>query len=367
MPKDPSSKRLISLDFFRGLTIIGMILVNTPGSWDYVYTPLQHAEWNGITPTDFVFPFFIFIVGVSIVLAYTKYLEKGKDRGDMVSKIFRRSLTIFALGIFLNLFPEFDFSNIRVSGVLQRIAIVFFACALLFLYSSKRTQLWIGGGLLVGYWLLIAFVPHPELGVSLSDPGYNIAAWVDSMVIPGTLYQSTWDPEGILSTLPAIASGISGMIVGHLIVSDRSRERIVIGMMIGGLLAYTAGNIWDWIFPINKSLWTSSYVLYTSGLASMSLGACYYWIDVLGKSKGTYIGVIFGTNAITAYVLSGVFLTITHTNWLGEKSMVSYFMSGITGIGTDPYLASFLWALLYCFLCFIPVFYLYKNRIFIKV
>ena len=296
MSTKSTSKRLISLDFFRGVTIIGMILVNTPGSWNYVYAPLQHAEWNGITPTDFVFPFFIFIVGVSIVLAYTKYLEKGKDRGDMVPKIIRRSLTIFALGIFLNLFPEFDLSNIRIPGVLQRIAIVFFACALLFLYTSKKTQWWIGGGLLVGYWLVIAFIPHPELGLSLSEPGLNIAAWVDSTLIPGTLYQGTWDPEGILSTLPAIASGISGMIAGHLIVSGRSRERIVIGLMVGGLLAFAAGNVWDWFFPINKNLWTSSYVLYTSGLASMTLGACYYWIDVLDKSKGTYMGAVSYTH-----------------------------------------------------------------------
>lgn len=367
MAKQLSSNRLISLDFFRGLTIIGMIIVNTPGSWNYVYPPLEHAEWNGITPTDFVFPFFIFIVGVSIVLAYTKYLEKGRERGEMVPKIIRRAIIIFALGIFLALFPEFDFGNLRIPGVLQRIAIVFFTCALLFLYTSKKSQWWIAGILLFGYWLIVALIPHPELGLSLAEPGKNITAWVDSTFIPGRLYRGTWDPEGILSTLPAIASGITGMIAGHLIVSDRSRERKVIVLMVGGLVAFTLGNMWDWFFPINKNLWTSSYVLYTSGLASMVLGACYYWIDILGKKKGTFPGVVFGTNAITAYVLSGVLLVITHTNWLAGKSLVSYFMDGATGIGVNPYLASFFWALLYCFLCFIPVYFLYKKRIFIKV
>lgn len=367
MADKPSSKRLISLDFFRGLTIIGMIIVNTPGSWGYVYPPLAHAEWNGATPTDLVFPFFIFIVGVSIVLAYTKYLERGKERGEMVPKIIRRSLTIFGLGIFLALFPEFDFSNIRFPGVLQRIAIVFFSCALLFLYTTRKTQLWIGWGLLVGYWFVMALIPHPELGLSLAEPGRNIAAWIDSTFIPGRLYQGTWDPEGLLSTLPTIASGISGMIAGYLIVSDRSHERKVIGLMIGGLAAFTVGNMWDWIFPINKHIWTSSYVLYSSGLASMVLGACYYWIDLKGNSKGTFPGVVFGTNAITAYVLSGVLLVVTHRAWVGERSLVSLFMDGLTSIGVEPHLASLMWALLYCSLCFIPVYILYKKKIFIKV
>lgn len=367
MAKQLSSNRLVSLDFFRGLTIIGMIIVNTPGSWRYVYTPLEHAEWNGITPTDFVFPFFIFIVGVSIVFAYTKYLEKGKNRGEMVPKIVQRSLIIFALGIFLALFPEFNFANIRIPGVLQRIAIVFFSCALLFLYTSKKSHWWIGGGLLIGYWLIVALVPHPELGLSLAEPGHNIAAWMDQTFIPGRLYRGTWDPEGILSTLPAIASGITGMIAGHLLVSNRSQDRKVIILMVGGLVAFTLGNMWDWVFPINKNLWTSSYVLYTSGLASMVLGACYYWIDILGKTKGTFPGIVFGTNAITAYVLSGVLLLVTHRAWFGEKSLVGMFMDGLMSIGVNPYLASFLWALFYCSLCFIPVYMLYKKRIFIKV
>lgn len=333
-----------------------------------MYPPLEHAEWNGITPTDYIFPFFIFIVGVSIVLAYTKYLERGKERNEMVPKIVRRSLTIFALGIFLNLFPEFDFADMRIPGVLQRIAIVFFTCALIFLYTPPKTHWWIGGSLLLGYWLVIALIPHPELGLSLAEPGKNIAAWIDTTLVPGSFYRGrTWDPEGILSTVPAIVTGISGMIVGHLIVSDRSRERKVIVMMVGGLVVFTLGNMWDWFFPINKNLWTSSFVLYTSGLASMVLGACYYWIDVVGRSDGTFPGVVFGTNAITAYVLSGVLLVVTHRSWFADESMVTYFMNAATGMGISLYLASLLWSLFYCFLCFIPVYYLYKKRIFLKV
>lgn len=367
MADKPLSQRLISLDFFRGITIAAMIIVNTPGSYDYVFGPLAHADWNGITPTDYIFPFFIFIVGVSIVLAYTKYLSKGRERNEMVPKIVKRSIIIFGLGIFLNLFPDFDFANTRIPGVLQRIAIVFFACALLFLYTSQRTQWWIGGGILVAYWLVIALVPHPELGLSLAEPGKNIAAWIDNTLIPGSLYQGSWDPEGILSTLPAIATGITGMIAGYAIVSDRSRERKVISLMAGGLLAFVLGNMWGWVFPLNKHLWTSSFVLYTSGLASMVLGVCYYWIDILNKSQGTFAGVVFGTNAITAYVISGMLPVLTHSSLLGEASLRSLFISGGTNIGLNPYFVSFLWAVFFCFICFIPVYYLYKNRIFIKV
>ncbi|SMO50590.1 acyltransferase family protein [Fodinibius sediminis] len=367
MADKPLSKRLISLDFFRGLTIIGMIIVNTPGAYQYTFAPLKHAEWNGATPTDYVFPFFIFIVGVSIVLAYTKYLSKGRERGAMVPKIIKRSLIIFGLGLFLNVFPEFDFANIRIPGVLQRIAIVFFACALLFLYTSRRTQWWLGGALLVGYWLMIVLIPHPGEGLSLAEPGKNIAAWIDSTFIPGRLYQGTWDPEGILSTLPAIATGMTGMIAGYLIVSDRTREQKVVGLMVGGFVAFVLGNVWNWFFPINKHLWTSSYVLHTSGLASMVLGACYYWIDVLGKSNGTFAGVVFGTNAITAYVISGILPIVTHSDWLGDESLRSLFMNGGVSAGINPFVVSLLWALFFCFLCYIPVYFLYKNKIFIKV
>lgn len=362
-----TSKRLISLDFFRGLTIAGMIIVNTPGSWDFVYHPLHHAEWNGITPTDFVFPFFVFIVGVSIVLAYTKQLSKGREPKEMVPKIFKRSIIIFALGVFLNLFPEFDFANVRIPGVLQRISIVFLVCALLFLFTSTRTHWIVGIVSLIFYWLVMVLIPHPDYGEVLLEPGKNIAAWIDSKLVPGSMYQGTWDPEGILSTIPAIVSGITGMLAGHLIVSDRTDDRKVIWLMTGGFVAFTLGSIWNWFFPINKNLWTSSYVLYTSGLASLALGISYFWIDTLNQKKGTFPGVVFGSNAITAYVISGVLPILTHSTMFGEESIRSLFMSGGTGLGLGPYFVSFLWALLFCFLCYIPVYYLYKNKIFIKV
>ncbi|GAA5224739.1 lpg1661 family Dot/Icm T4SS effector [Membranihabitans marinus] len=344
-----------------------MIVVNTSGSDEYVYGPLEHAAWNGITPTDFVFPFFVFIVGVSIVLAFSNQLAKGKQIKDMVPKLIRRSITIFLLGVFLNLFPEFDFGSVRIAGVLQRIAIVFLACSLLYLYTSEKTQWKVGIGLLVVYYLIMVLVPHPAYGEVLLEPGKNIAAWIDSILMPGSMYQGTWDPEGILSTLPAIGTGVTGLLIGHLLKSDRSQQDKVIWMMLGGFIAFTLGSIWNWFFPINKNLWTSSYVLYTSGLAAMTLGASYYIIDMLGKRQFTFFGIVFGSNAITAYVLSGVLPVLTHTSIFGGESMRSLFMSGLTGIGLDVYFVSLLWALMFCFLCYIPIYYLYKNKIFIKI
>lgn len=370
----PKQGRLISLDAFRGFTIAAMIIVNTPGgSHNDAYGPLRHAEWNGITPTDFIFPFFIFIVGVSIVLSYTKQQARGVARRLMTRKVLSRSVIIFALGIFLNLFPAFDFAGLRIPGVLQRIALVFLACALLFLYTSRRTQAGLAAGILIIYWLLMTLVPVPGYGYAILEPGKNLAAWFDSMLIPGTMYQGTWDPEGVLSTFPAIASGITGMLAGHLLIAGKTRERKIIWLFFAGLIGYGLGNCWNWFFPLNKNLWTSSYVMYTSGLAAMILAAFYFFIDVLGYSKWTKPGVIFGSNAITAYVIAGILPSLLNMSLgggesgSGGESINSLFMNGLTGAGFSPPFASLLWALGFCLICYIPVYLLYKKRIFIKV
>ncbi|QEC52770.1 putative acyltransferase [Anseongella ginsenosidimutans] len=368
-PTTPAKgERLISLDAFRGFTIAAMIIVNDPGGSHHdAYPPLRHADWNGITPTDFIFPFFIFIVGVSIVLSYSPQQARGVPRGKMVGKILKRSAIIFALGVFLNLFPDFNFAEVRLPGVLQRIALAFLACALLFLYTGRRTQAWLSAGILVVYWLLMTLVPVPGYGESLLEPGKNLAAWMDSLLIPGTLYQGTWDPEGILSTFPAIATGITGMLAGHLLISGRTREQKIIWLFFAGLIAYALGNIWNWFFPINKNLWTSSYVLYTSGLAAMTLGAFYFFIDVLGYRKWTKPGLVFGSNAITAYVIAGLLPALLYLSPGGGESINSLFMDGLTGAGLSQPFASLLWALGFCLICYIPVYFLYKKQLFIKV
>lgn len=361
-------ERLISLDAFRGFTIAAMIVVNDPGGSHHdAYPPLRHADWNGITPTDFIFPFFIFIVGVSIVLSYTKQQAKGVPRSRMVGKILKRSLIIFALGVFLNLFPDFNFAETRIPGVLQRIALAFLACALLFLYTTRRTQIWLGAVTLVAYWLLMTLVPVPGYGEPLLEPGKNLAAWLDSILIPGTMYQGTWDPEGVLSTFPSIVTGITGMLAGYLLLSDKTRERKIIWLFFGGFLAYALGNVWNWFFPINKNLWTSSYVLYTSGLAAMVLAAFYFFIDVLGYIRWTKPGVIFGSNAITAYVIAGLLPALLYFSFGSGESINSLFMNGLTGMGWPPPFVSLLWALGFCLICYIPVYFLYKKKIFIKV
>lgn len=367
MKNEKKRNRLISLDFFRGATIAGMILVNTPGSGEYTYAPLKHAAWHGITPTDFIFPFFIFIVGVSIVLAFTRQLDRGLRPGNMIPKIIRRTLLIFFWGLVFNFILDFDIANIRIPGVLQRIALVFLACAFLFLYTSIKNQWRAVLGILIGYWLILTLIPHPEYGEVFLEPGKNIGAWIDSILIPGSMYQGTWDPEGLLSTFPAIATGITGMLAGHLLVSDLSQDRKVIWLFAGGFLSFVSGELWGWIFPLNKNLWTSSYVLYTSGLAAVTLALCYFMIDVLGRRRGTFFGIVFGSNAITAYLLSGVFLIITHRSYFGGESIRSVFMYSGISWGINPYMVSLIWAILYCILCYIPVYILYRKRIFIKI
>ncbi len=368
-PSLQKSNRLISLDAFRGYTIAAMIIVNDPGSWSHVYAPLLHAQWHGATPTDLVFPFFLFIVGVSIALAFTKRIEKGSTKGDLMKKAVIRSIKIFALGIFLNIFPEqfidFNLADIRIPGVLQRIAIVYLVCSFIYLQLNSRKQIYLGIIFLVGYWLLMTVVPVPGVGPANLEPGTNLAAWFDNLVIPLRLYRGTWDPEGLLSTFPAFATGISGMLVGKIILSDRSIDRRVVWLFFMGFIGYLVGIAWGWGFPINKNLWTSSYVLYSSGLATMALAAFIWFVDVLGYDKGAKFGIIYGSNAITIYVLAGMFPSLTHLG--GEHSINSLFFNGLVDIGLAPKFVSLLWAILYCLVCFIPAYFMYKKKIFIKV
>ena len=250
------SQRLISLDFFRGFTIAAMIVVNDPGSWSYVYAPLRHAEWHGATPTDLVFPFFLFIVGVSIVLSLSKL---KKPNTPVYLKIIKRTFILFGIGILLALFPEFDFENLRIAGVLQRIALVYFFCSFIFLNSSKSVQMWIGVFCLMVYWVFMKHVPFGDSIVGILEPGNNFAAWVDRFITPGRMYRETWDPEGFFSTIPAIATGISGMFCGHLILNkSKSLKDKIIKIYLVGSLCTGLGLLWDYSFPINKHSWPSS-------------------------------------------------------------------------------------------------------------
>lgn len=391
-------QRLISLDALRGYTIALMVIVNDPGSWSHVYPPLLHAQWNGVTLTDVVFPFFLFIVGVSIALAYTRRLAAGVGRRDLYRKIVARAVKILLLGWFLWLWPRFDFAGMRYAGVLPRIAVVFLVCALLFLRTSWKQQVWIASLVLIGYWLLLALVPVPIDGVirdalatgqvassegplhigpirQLADgfiaanyqPGVNITAWLDRLLLPGVFWQKTWDPEGLMSTLPAIVTGMLGMLVGRLMLSTEDVHRKLTWLFFIGFSLYLLGGVWGWIMPMNKNLWTSSYTVWTAGLCTMGLAACILVVDVLGFRSGTKLGIVYGANAITSYVLAGMLTVVFYSGVFGVRPLNDLWMDGATGAGTPPRLASLLYAVMYMLIIYVPAWILYKKKIFLKV
>lgn len=365
--------RLISLDAMRGFTIAAMILVNFPGNGDHVFAPLNHSVWNGLTATDLIAPFFLFIVGVSIAIAYTKRLKLGKPKQSMYKKIIIRSVKIFAVGILLNLIWDFNFAEMRWTGTLPRIAIVFFACAFIFLNANWKAQVWIGLGVLVTYWLAMTLIPSPDLGQVMLEPGKNLAAWFDRLFLPGTMWQAGpapgfhWDPEGILSTFPAVVSGISGMLAGTLMLSDRTKEQKVILLMVSGFFITIAGYLWGLTFPVNENIWTSSFVLVTSGMAFMLLGSCFFIVDMKGLTHGTKPGIIFGANAIAVYVLGDVLATIFYGMEIGGASLNMHFFNTFTCIGMGAKLTSMIYSILYVCINFIPAYIMYKRKIFIKL
>ena len=362
------SKRMISLDALRGYTIVAMVIVNTPGSWSHVYAPLKHAKWNGFTLTDVIFPFFLFIIGVSIALAYSKRLEANLPKKDIYKKIISRTIKIYLLGLFLWLWPDFDFGAIRWVGVLQRISVVFFVCALLYLNTNWKTQIKIAGAILVSYWIIMAYIPVPGIGTpDLAGPEKNWAHWLDSVLLPGVMWQKTWDPEGILSTLPAIVSGITGMLIGKLILTVKEENKKLVWLFFIGFAMLLAGGIWNWFFPLNKNIWSSSYVLYSSGFATMGLAACIIIVDIMGYTKWTQIGRVYGANAITAYVLAGMLTLVFYSSIFGGASLNGLFMNAMTSIGVAAKLASLMYAVIYMLIIYVPTYILYRKKIFIKV
>jgi predicted acyltransferase len=364
------NKRLVSLDAFRGFTIAAMILVNFPGNWDNVFQPLQHTEWWGISFTDLIAPFFLFTVGVSIALAYTKRLDAGAKPQTMYSKLFIRALKIFAVGMFLNLLGmigNFSWDELRWTGTLHRIAIVFLVCGLLFLHTGWKEQAITGALVLVLYWLAMTLIPTPGYDKAMLEPGINLAAWVDSKLLPGKMWQGTWDPEGILSTFPSIVTGITGMLAGKLLLTKRTIEEKVILLFFFGFLSFVAGIVWNWDFGLNENLWSPSFVMFTSGMAAMTLASCIYLIDVHNYQKWAQFGVIYGMNAIAVYVLADVLAKFFYGLPFGGEALNDHFFRLLTSMGTAPKIVSMLYALIYVGINFIPAYLLYKRKIFIKL
>lgn len=369
-----ATQRLQALDVFRGLTIAAMILVNNPGSWSNVYAPLLHADWHGITPTDWIFPFFIFIVGVAIAYALGRRKQKV-DRGILIRKILKRTAIIFGIGLFLNGFPFFNLGSIRIPGVLQRIALVYGITALLFLYQSPRQLLYTGIACLLGYWALMTLIPVPGIGVASLEPSENLGAWLDRTLLNGHLWSQskTWDPEGLLSTLPALATGISGILVGlHLRKPLKDADKVATLMAVGTILLALA-NTWDLVFPINKKIWTSSYVLYTSGVAMLVLGTIYWLVDMKGYRWWTKPFEIYGMNALFVFVMSGIVAKILYTvNWtnaVGDTiSLKTWLMQSVfEPLFSSPYNASLAFAIANVLFFLGLSWVLYRRQIFIKV
>ncbi|MBA4276128.1 DUF5009 domain-containing protein [Flavobacterium sp.] len=427
-------ERIISLDVLRGITVMMMVLVNNPGSWGNIFAPLEHAEWNGCTPTDLVFPFFIFILGAAIPLAIvTKELNQ-----QTFLKILTRSLRIISLGLFLGFYGKIELFNlegyplllskliitgivayallgnfeqkiklylvlalffifmflafsgieayqeVRLPGVLQRIGLVYFFASLVYLKTNIKGQILTVALLLLGYWAVMTLIPVPGFGPANLDKGTNLAGWIDNLLLENHLWASskTWDPEGILSTIPAIANGIVGLLVGQLLNSNLPKNDKALKMFGTGLTLVILGLIWNQFFPMNKSLWTSSFVLYTAGFATLFLASFYYMIDIKGYKKWTTPILFWGVNPMIVFFLSGILPRVLSSIKVANPEYITSNLEEIPeqiGLQTylnkfcivphfdDPKVASLVWALLNITFWSLVLWYFYKKKMFFKV
>jgi predicted acyltransferase len=375
MSDQAKKTRLVSLDVFRGMTVAGMILVNNPGTWEAIHPPLQHAEWNGLTPTDLVFPFFLFIVGVAIPLALGKRIAEGVTAA-VYWKILRRSAVIFLIGLFIAAFPYFDFSTLRIPGVLQRIAVCYLIVSLIFLHTNWKQQVAIGIGILLIYWLLITKIPVPGCEVTtMDDKACNLSAYLDRVILGVNHIWSlgkVYDPEGILSTLPAIVTALAGVLTGTWLKSSRSDLEKVGGIFFFGAVLFATGWFWNLFFPFNKALWTSSYVVMTAGLALSFLGFCYWLIDIKGYEKWSKPFVIFGVNALALYfgaeMAAKALYLIQVTGKDGNPtSLQSWIFENVFLPLAAPVNASLMYAVCFVLFWLFIMWILYRRKIFIRI
>ncbi len=435
------------------MTIAGMVLVNNPGTWSAIYSPLKHAEWHGITPTDYIFPFFLFIVGVAVPIALSKRVQAGITR-NVYLKIFQRGATIFALGILMSMIPFFqfndttgipyvvkillvlsfstalllyllekktaaaitasvsaltvlifyfaganivwyNFSTMRIPGVLQRIAVCYLIVSIIYLHTNWKQQTAIGIGLLLLYWLLMALVPVPGCEIAtIDDKACNLAAWLDRTILTEShMWRSAkvFDPEGILSTIPAIVTTLSGVLTGSWITRSSVRRSdpetpdesairnpqpaidTAAGMFFFGTLLLAIGWSWSLVFPLNKSLWTSSYVLYTSGLALLTLAFCYWLIDIKGYKRWSWPFVVFGINALALFVFSGIMARLLGMIRVAgpedgkEISLQQWIFSNAFLSVASPVNASLAYAICFILFWLFLMWLLYRKKIYIKV
>jgi predicted acyltransferase len=420
--------RIISVDVLRGLTVLLMTLVNNPGSWSYVYPILDHAKWNGCTLADLVFPFFIFIVGIAVPLA----MPIKKDNTENVTKIITRSLRIFCLGLFLSYFYSIhfmglqpgilllcirlfftflvgyaligdfkpktktilavtifiiliglaysgheNFAKIRLLGVLQRIGIVYFFVSIIYLKTTIKTQAILAAIILLGYWAIMTLIPVPGIGQPNLEVGTNFASWLDSVLLENHMYieTKTWDPEGLLSTLPVIGNGLIGLLIGQLLIQPMPKIKINKIMTGISFVLILLGLVWALVFPINKSIWTSSYVLFTAGLALLLLSVIYYIIDVLGYKKWTTFLLTWGVNPMIVFFVSGILpraltmIKIQDPENISDTINVRDYAYNfwISPLFENQLLSSLTYSIIYILLWSCVLWYFYKKKMIFKV
>ncbi|HEX6307329.1 MAG TPA: DUF5009 domain-containing protein [Longimicrobiales bacterium] len=367
----PTSQRLLSLDVFRGVTIAGMLLVNNPGSWSAIHPPLRHAPWHGWTPTDLIFPFFLFIVGVAMTFSFAARSARGDDRRDLARNVIRRSAILFGLGLLLHGFPNYlDLSTLRIPGVLQRIALAYLAASIIVLYSSLKGRVIATAALLLGYWAIMTLVPVPGGAPGVLQPGADIGAWIDRAVFGENHLWSqsrTWDPEGLLSTLPAIGTVLLGGFAGSWLRSGRDPATKAVGLFLAGNIGLVLGVIWHPLFPINKNLWTSSYTVFTAGMACHFLAVCYWLVDVQGYRRWARPFTIYGMNAIAAFVLSGLFARLLTLIRVGDTTLKGFIYDGVYTPLLTPVAASLAYAISFVLLWLGIMTMFYRRGIFLKV
>lgn len=355
------SQRLLALDLFRGLTILFMIMVNSPNT----YGEFSHAYWDGVTFADFIFPFFLVIVGVAVAIGLQPVARTAQQLSAARVKILRRTLILFALGIFVNII-YLKFADIRVMGVLQRIALVYLVCALLAMHCSTKRLVQITVVILLSYWLLILFVPAPGLSAGQLERGSNLINWADQF-LPGMLWRGSWDPEGLLSTYPAIASGLFGVIMGRLVVQYKQQlPQLVMLLFVLGFSSFLIGCLWSLWFPLIKQIWSSSFVLVTSGMASMVLALLIWYTDIQQHRKYTQVPLVFGANAIVAYVLHVALEKLLELPVAGV-SVHGAYLQFADSLGWGQFVSAAVWIVAFLALCYLPVWWMYQRKIFVKI
>lgn len=401
LPVAPARERLLSLDVFRGLTVAGMLLVNNPGSWEHIYPPLEHAEWHGWTPTDLIFPFFLFIVGITTQLSLGARRAGGADDAAITRQILRRGALIFLFGLLLNWFPFLQWGelkgvadptilrrvlyrleHLRVMGVLQRIGLAYAAAGLLTLRTTLKQQVVILAALLYGYWWAMTLLPVPGSGgvqglFVLGRPGLTLDAWLDrTLLTPNHLWvggKGVRDPEGLLSTLPAIGTAMFGNFAGRWIGQrERPLAERINGLYAAGALGMMGGLMWHWVFPINKSLWTSSYALFTAGTACVALATCMWLIDAQRVTGWTRPFAIYGTNPMIAFIGSGIMArclySIFHVQLHGQRTnLVEAFYQTALASWLAPRDASLAFALLFVGFWYAVLVWCWKRKIVFRV